>query len=370
METCVEFLIPTRINSYNSLKNYLKENVKDTDLIITNECILKPHIGNQNLGCDILYQEKFGEGEPNNEMTDRMLNVLKDKKYDRIIAIGGGTIIDIAKLFLFDDKFNTETIFEKGEKLQKKRKLIAIPTTCGTGSEVTKISIVEFKNRKSKLGIAIPQMFPDEAILIPSLLKSIPFEVFVTSSIDALIHSIESFISPKANNFTRAFGRRAMEIIIQGYKEIIDNGLSFPNNLQEYLEASTLAGISFGNAGCGGVHALSYPIGAIYHIPHGKANYLVFQGVIEKYKELNADLKDLENILSGILNCKSEEIWEKMEEILEKLIIRQPLSSIGINRRKAEEMAESVFRDQQRLLANNPVQFTQEDIYQIYLNCI
>lgn len=367
----MEFKLRPVIRTENNLRDFLRKNSRKEDLIITNEFILLPQIASQEVKGHILFQEQFGVGEPNDEMIQEMFRKMRGKQYDRIIAIGGGTVIDSSKLFVFGTEYTPEKIFESGGTLPKKKKLLVIPTTCGTGSEVTNISIVEFKAKKTKIGLAVDQLYADEAILIGTLLETIPFSVFAASSVDAFIHAIEAYVSPKASVFTKALGEKAMRLILEGYQAILrKEKIELPNNLQTFLEASTLAGISFSNAGCGGVHALSYPIGANYHVPHGKSNYLVFHEVFEKYREMDASLNEIENLLGDILQCPCETVWVNLRELIDQIIPRESLRTLGITASEVEEMAESVFKNQQRLLVNNPVPFTKSDIYEVYQKCL
>lgn len=366
------FSINPNIAVYQSLKGFIEEKkIGDGDLIITNEYVLMPQLGGDSVPCDVLYQERYGKGEPSDEMVNAMLAMTADKGYRRIIAIGGGTVIDISKLFVFGSETDVEEIFAKGASLAKTRELIVIPTTCGTGSEVTNISIIEFKKKQTKIGLAVPALYADEAALIPPMLNSLPYEVFAASSIDALVHAMESYISPKATVFSRMFGKTAIEKILSGY-QAMQNGESgkVPENMEDFLIASTMAGVAFGNAGCAAVHALSYPIGGNYHVPHGKANYMVFEGVFNKYKELGADLTPVEDVLTEVLGCSRVKVWECMFELLGKILVRQKLGDFGVDEAKCEEMAASVIQNQQRLLANNPIKLSEATMKEIYSSCI
>jgi len=284
------FSVKTNVCECISLEAFCREwNVGEKDLLITYEWPLK--IDEKLMPCKIISQGAYGKGEPTDEMVDAMLCDCESHNYERVIAIGGGTVIDIAKLFVFGEGLRCAEIFEKGAALPRKRKLVAIPTTCGTGSEVTCISIISFIKKQTKQGLAIPALFPDDAVLIGGMLKGMPYEIFATSSIDALIHAVESYVSPKANAFTRSLGRSAIELILKGYDVCVEKKEKvLPDDLNSYLKASTMAGIAFGNAGVGAVHALSYPIGGIYHVPHGMANYMLFEKVFEAYLRLHADL--------------------------------------------------------------------------------
>lgn len=366
----MQFLVKPVIESSPNLQTFFEQwDVGARDLIITNEYLLAPHLHGASAPCATLYQEQYGRGEPSDEMVDAMLLAVRGREIDRVIAIGGGTVIDISKLFVFGGDMDCAEIYEKGAALEKTRKLIIIPTTCGTGSEVTGISIVEFKSKATKLGLSVPALYADEAVLIPSLLESLPYEVFATSSIDALIHAVESYVSPKANAFSKAMGRTAIEDILRGYQSM-GTARTLPADMQSFLFASTMAGIAFSNAGCATVHAMSYPVGGTWHVPHGKANFMLFEAVFRAYKKLGADLSELETVLAGALSCTIEQVWQELFALIEKIYDNQTLSKLGCDAAKCQEMAHSVVDTQQRLLGNSPVALTAEQICKIYMDCL
>ena len=176
--------------------------------------------------------------------------------------------------------------------LTKARRLIIIPTTCGTGSEVTNISILNRTRLGTKQGLVSPAMFADHAVLIPEFLQSLPYSVFATSSIDALIHAVESYLSPSATPYTEMYSLQAMQDILRGYCQIAERGqhARFQSSA-EYLRASNYAGIAFSNSGCAAVHAMSYALGGKYHVAHGESNYQFFTDVLRKYQEKKPDGK-------------------------------------------------------------------------------
>lgn len=368
----MEFSINPKISVYGSLKAFIEGKCLGAgDLIVTNEYVLMPQLNGAPIPCDVLYQEKYGQGEPSDEMIDAMLREVKGKEYKRIVAIGGGTVIDISKLFVFGEELNVEGIFAQGTNLKKKRELVIIPTTCGTGSEVTNISIVEFKKKQTKIGLSEPQLYADEAALIPQMLETLPYEVFATSSIDALVHAMESYVSPKATEFSRLFGKAAIKKILSGYQELrTGKEWKLPQNMEDFMLASTMAGVAFGNAGCAAVHALAYPVGGNYHVPHGKANYMVLEGVFNMYKELGADIRLVEEVLAEALACRLEEVWSCLFDLLGFILNRQKLGELGVDEAKCAEMAQSVIENQQRLLGNNPIRLTQGQVKTIYSRCM
>ncbi|MFV0364838.1 MAG: iron-containing alcohol dehydrogenase [Suipraeoptans sp.] len=367
------FAVKPTIEIYKSLVGFVEaKELGKTDLIVTNEFVLKPQMGDKELPCDVLYQEKYGNGEPNDEMVSAMLSDVQGKGYTRIIAIGGGTVIDISKLLVFGDGYTLDELYAQGATLPKKRELIAVPTTCGTGSEVTNISIVYFKKKRTKFGLVVPQLFPDESALIPDMLKSLPYEVFAASSIDALIHAAESQVSPgRATPFSRMFGKEAINKILKGYMKIRETGKhELPEEMEDYMVASTMAGIAFVNAGCASVHALAFPIGGIYHVPHGMATYMVFEETFKMDKELGGNLSELEKVLAEVFECDESESIDKMFDLLGYILDRKKLAEFDVTEDICAEMAATVVDSQQRLLINNPVNLTVDQIKTIYMRCI
>ena len=168
------------------------------DLILTNEFIYQPFFASLNLDCDVIYQERYGAGEPTDVMAEAIAGDM-NPQCRRIIAIGGGTILDIAKILALDTILPIEELYDGKRPITRSRELILVPTTCGTGSEMTNIAILALTRRNTKKGLAHDSMYADAAVLIPELLKHLPFRFFATSSIDALIHAMESSLSPRSN---------------------------------------------------------------------------------------------------------------------------------------------------------------------------
>ena len=279
------------------------------DLILTNEYIYNPTIASLDLGCHTCFQEKYGAGEPTDVMVDAILNDLRDKDYDRIVAVGGGTVIDIAKVLTVarpSDK--VDDLYDRMASLEKEHPLIIVPTTCGTGSEVTNISIINRTTKGVKVGLVSPAMFADEAALVPAMLQSLPYPVFATSSIDAMVHAVESYLSPNACVISELFSEKALQLILRGWKEAVASGSKdgWKAHALDFLRASNFAGIAFGHAGCAAVHAMAYPLGGVHHIPHGQANQLMFADVMRKYQEKKpiGKLNQLEELLARELDVE------------------------------------------------------------------
>lgn len=362
--------IKPKLFKFKTVSQFIKEfNVGEKDVIFTNKRLYGDFFEKLNLKCKYILKDKYKFNEPNDVVVDSILDDIKNIDFNRIIAIGGGSIIDVSKLLALKNVESTEKLFKKEIPIIKDRELIIIPTTCGTGSEVTNISIAEIKSEKIKLGLAVDELYADYAVLIPELCRTIPYKFFIYSSIDALIHSIESYLSPKSNSYTEMYSIEAIKIIIDGYKKIIKNGEEYRKEiLENFLIASNYAGIAFGNAGVGAVHALSYPLGGKYHVPHGESNYEFLISVLQFYnnKDNVGKINNLNKCLSDILNVPMNEVYAQLEKILEKLIKRKPLREYGMREKDIYNFAESVIVTQQRLLKNNYVPMNKEDIVNIY----
>lgn len=367
------FQLTPHIYRFDKFQEFATDfNVGKDDLILTNEFIYEPFMKELNLNCDFMFQEKYGVGEPSDEMINKIIADMPKTEVKRIIAVGGGTIIDIAKLLIFEGVTNVVDLFEKKVPFNRNKDLIIIPTTCGTGSEVTNISIAELKSKNTKMGLAVDDLLADYAVLIPELIKGLPFKFFVASSIDALIHAIESFVSPKSNPFTELFALKAIEMIINDYQVIVEKGPEARFDLLDnFALASNYAGIAFGNTGVGAVHAMSYPLGGVYHVPHGEANYQMFTEVFKFYNRKNptGKIKEVNSILARVLGVANDEnIYNEIENLLNKLLVKKPLKEFGMKEEEIEIFTDSVIKSQQRLLVNNYVPMTREEMIEIYRN--
>ena len=314
------------------------------DLILTNRYIYEPYFASLQLPVSVIYQEQYGAGEPTDIMVDAILEDAAKSGCKRIIAIGGGTIIDIAKVLAVSDGEKVDDLYAKAADLQKKRRLVIVPTTCGTGSEVTDISILQ-------------------------LLEGLPFPVFATSSIDALVHAVESSLSPKATPYTKLFGYKAIEMIIKGYQKIAAEGKETRIPLlKDFLVASNFAGLAFGTAGCAAVHALSYPLGGTYHVPHGESNYAMFTGVLKNYMEIRSDgaLAEMNAYLSGLLGCEEKEVYDQLEQLLDHILPKKALHEYGVTEQDLQDFTHAVMTTQGRLMGNNFVPLDEARVYKIY----
>jgi 4-hydroxybutyrate dehydrogenase len=278
-------------------------------------------------------------------------------------------VLDTAKILTLRGLEHIEDAFERRIPLHREMGLIAVPTTCGTGSEVTNIAITEFTDRKIKLGLADDTLFPDHAVLIPELLRDLPYSFYLFSSIDALIHAMESWVSPRSNAMTQMFSREAIRLILEIYGNLATDGEAYRfERLSDMLRASTAAGVAFGNTGVGAVHALSYPLGGKYHVPHGESNYLFFTTIFRHYlrREPDGKIRDLNRFLADCMHCPESDVYEVLENLLGRLIACNPLRHYGMHESEIETFADSVLEKQQRLLANNYVPLSRDEIRTLY----
>lgn len=364
-----QIMIKPELHKFQTCREFADEfKLTDKDLILTNEYIFDPYFKSLNVPVKTIFQEKFGAGEPTDVMVDAIIEAASKLEYNRIIAVGGGTVIDIAKVLSVTDGESVDKLYDKKD-LHKHYELVIIPTTCGTGSEVTNISIVNRTRLGVKMGLTSPNMFADKAVLIPELLKSLPFKVFATSSIDALVHSVESSLSPKATSYTKLFGYKAIEMILTSYQRLVIDGKEIlPDLMDNFLTASNYAGIAFETAGCAAVHALSYPLGAKYHVPHGESNYAVFTGVLKNYLEIKKDgeIAVMNEFLANILHCDVKNVYDEFENLLNRILQKKHLHEYGVTEEDIKDFADSVMKTQGRLMANNFVELDHDRVLKIY----
>lgn len=366
-----QLILKNELHSFVSCREFAEEfKLGEGDLVLTNAYIYEPYFGELGLKVHTIFQEKYGAGEPTDVMVDAIMVQAHKNPFKRIIAIGGGTIIDISKVLAVSAAGQTtDDLYDVMPNLTKRAELVIVPTTCGTGSEVTNIAIINRTCLGTKLGLVGPALYADHAVLIPQLLESLPFGVFATSSIDALVHAVESALSPKATAYTKLFSYKAIDIIIRGYQKIAAEGKeSRVKILNDFLIASNYAGIAFGTAGCAAVHATSYPLGSKYHVPHGESNYAMFIGVLKNYMELKQDgeIAEMNQYLANLLLCRAECVYEELENLLNNILPQKRLREYGVKKGDLQEFTDSVMKTQGRLMANNFVPLDYDRVLKIY----
>jgi alcohol dehydrogenase len=312
------------------------------------------------------------EADPRYEIVADCVAMIRNEKADLIVGIGGGSPIDIAKVSAvmainpgpISEYFGIDLVPDPG--LQT----IIIPTTAGTGSEVTPIAILSDHTEKLKKGIVSQHLFPSVALLDPELTLGLPSHVTAATGMDALIHAVEAFTSKNATSITDMFARQAMQLIAKNLRTAYADGSNLDAR-SDMLEGSLLAGMAFCNAGVTAVHAFAYPIGAEFHIPHGVANSIMLTPVMEfnqlgnlkKFAEMAGYLGESTAGLSTRDAAKTA--VEAMRTLAADLNIPAHLSEFGIKEEDIPELAAGVMKVT-RLLANNPRELTLKDAEAIY----
>lgn len=367
-----EFSIKTEIEEYDTFEQYAAQaGLGPEDLVLCGKHTYDKYVAPLSLGTQTLFREKYGKGEPTDGMVDAILDVLREKEFNRIIAIGGGTVVDIAKIVAVEGKEDkVDDLYDHVDSLKKVHPLVIIPTTCGTGSEVTNISVINRVSKGVKMGLASSAMLADKAVMITDMLDSLPYKIFATSSIDAMVHSVESFLSPNGCSISEIFSAEALKTIIRCWKKSVEagGGDAWKAYAADFLKASNWAGLGFGYAGCAAVHACAYPLGSVYHIPHGQSNQLMFKDVMEKYREIRSSgkINDLEDIIGTCLGVAQSEALPALYELMDKVLKKEPLRNFGVKESDLPVFAEDVIKTQQRLLKNNYVELSEAQVLEIY----
>lgn len=217
------------------------------------------------------------EPDPSTEIVQKGLTHILMEKPDALIALGGGSSIDSAKAIIYYC-YNFKKIFFEDTYI-KKPYFIAMPTTAGTGSEVTEYAVITDKVNNTKIPLTDDIMMPDAAILEPKLLESVPAGATAATGMDVLTHGIESYVSTGNNPFSRCYASKAVELVFKSLYECYVNGKNLEAKASMQI-ASCMAGIAFNSSGLGICHSLAHAIGAQWHLPHGLANAIVLPYVI------------------------------------------------------------------------------------------
>ncbi|HYA90642.1 MAG TPA: iron-containing alcohol dehydrogenase [Thermodesulfobacteriota bacterium] len=312
------------------------------------------------------------EPDPRIEVVEKSAEKAKKEGMDLIIGFGGGSSLDIAKVTSvmvanpgkIDSFFGIDLVPNLGVPV------ILIPTTAGTGSEVTPIAILSDTKEKLKKGIVSPTLFPEVALVDPKLTIGLPPSVTAFTGMDALTHAIEAYYSVNATGLSDLLAIRAMELISKNLRMAYAYGenLSARSNM---MEGSLLAGIAFANAGVGAVHAFAYPLGGEFHLAHGLTNTLMLPYVM-RYNILGCPYKFAQMAkafgekVEGLSELDAAETAVKfVERLSDDLRVPRRLRDVGIPEKAIPGLAEAAMKVT-RLLANNPRKISLEDANAIY----
>ncbi|UFT98779.1 iron-containing alcohol dehydrogenase [Radiobacillus kanasensis] len=331
---------------------------------------IRTQLGNRNIVVDLLTGV---EPEPTISHIHDLFNQIKNKKYDVLIGMGGGSVLDATKVLSvmltndtpLEDMVGTELIPNRGVPM------VLIPTTSGTGSEVTPNAIVTFPDQELKIGIVSRYFMADLVLLDPMLTISVPPQVTAATGMDAFTHSFESYISNKSNPISDMFAMESMRLISRSILRAYRDGSDLEAR-QDMLLGSTYGGMALTSAGTAAVHALAYPLGGKFHISHGEANSMLLPHVTR------FNLDQIENKMAkiareiGILeNNKTDDreaaelLISNIESWTTSLNIPQDLSKFGVKEEDVSGLAVAAAKVT-RLLNNNPKVLSVEDMEDIY----
>ncbi|MFN2097044.1 iron-containing alcohol dehydrogenase [Pantoea agglomerans] len=311
--------------------------------------------------------------EPSQHDVAAIIATLSRPHVDMVIGIGGGSVLDVAKLLsvLCIDAAPSLDALLAGEKPQRRTRSILIPTTAGTGSEATPNAILAIPEKETKVGIISPVMLPDVVALVPELTTSMPAHIASSTGIDALCHLIECFTANVASPVSDNYALIGMKKLFAN----LETTLREPENLQARLEmlwASYYGGASIAHAGTHLVHALSYPLGGRYHLPHGVANAILLApcmrfvrpAAVSKFAQAYDLLPDADVRLSD--EEKSHALVDYFTALVARLQLPASLEALGISPDQLPWLVEAAL-DVQRLMNNVPMAVTADDVRAVYL---
>ena len=311
--------------------------------------------------------------EPSYLEAQKLVDQCKASGADFILAVGGGSVMDTAKLasILMTDEYGIKELLGTPGRAKKCIKTLMIPTTAGTGSEATPNAIVAVPEKQLKVGIVNTEMIADYVILDAVIIKKLPRKIAAATGVDALCHAIECWTSNKANPFSDLFAMEALDLILNHIENACDDpeAMDAKNKMQI---ASFLAGVAITASGTTAVHALSYPLGGKYHIAHGVSNAILLVPVM-KFNEPVCQEKlaqAYDRCVHGEPTCKTVEeksayMIQWMEEIVKHLEIPTSLNEFGVPSEDLDGLVKAGM-EVTRLLVNNMREVTPDDARAIY----
>lgn len=310
------------------------------------------------------------EGNPSVETVEKAAAAFCKSGADFIIALGGGSPMDVAKAVGVVARYGGSiTEYEGGGRVPGDIiPLIAIPTTAGTGSEVTAFSVITDHSRNYKLTVFSYKLIPAYAILDPELLTTAPVSVAAACGIDAMVHALEAYISKDASPFSDAMAEKALELIGKNIRRYVADRTDI-EAAEAMITGSLFAGIAFSWARLGDVHAMSHPVSAYFDVPHGVANAILLPTIVE-YNALADRGKYLKLFNYISLTPASEAEFESvmlvdlLTELNEQLGIPGSLGEVGVTADKFDAMADDAMKSGN--IAVNPRSTTKKDVLSLY----
>jgi len=305
--------------------------------------------------------------DPSIQLVDSIAEKARKAGIQALIGLGGGSSMDSAKVAaaLVKNQGSIRQYLGVGLLPRPGLPIIAVPTTAGTGSETTYLSILSDLEHETKKGFGSPYIIPRYAFLDPELTAGLPPHITAPTGMDALCHCIEAYTSANANPYSDSLAVKAVELLGANIREVFRNGGNLAAR-QDMLLGSFMAGIAFANAGVHAVHAFAYPLGGMFHIPHGMANSLMLP-VIIRYTagSMPERFGHVARLLTGREGADWRDCIAEVEALSADLQLPRNLAAVNIPDSALEPMSVSVM-DQTRLLVNCPRPVTQADALELY----
>lgn len=309
--------------------------------------------------------------EPTYGQVQAVVDQVKGAGADTIVAVGGGSVMDAAKLAAVcaTDAYTVHDLLADPSRAVKQLRTVMVPTTAGTGAEATPNAIVAVPEDELKVGIVSDAMIADYVVLDARMIKNLPRSIAASTGIDALCHAIECYTSTKANPFSDIFALEAFDLIVNNIERACDDPEAMDAKRAMQI-ASFYAGIAITASGTTAVHALSYPLGGKYHVAHGVSNAILLSPVMHfnepSIRERLAAAYD--RAIHGdaaTVEEKSAAVIERMDQIVRHLDIPRKLDELGVSGVDVDQLA-AAGMTVQRLLVNNMREVTLDDARAIY----
>ncbi len=294
------------------------------------------------------------------------------RRAEGVVGFGGGSPMDVAKVaaYLLGSGDAIDAIYGVGLAKGQRLPLVLVPTTAGTGSEATPISIITVGDAQKK-GIVAPALYADWALLDANLTLGLPPAVTAATGIDAMVHAIEAYTSARLKNpLSDALAREALAMLAANIRVAVKDGSNVAAR-RAMLLGSHLAGVAFANAPVAGVHALAYPLGGQFHVPHGLSNALMLPHVLQhnmaSAMDLYAELGPLVDPKLAVLGrqAQAQGLIEALIAIASDCGLPDTLGAVGVHGDDLDRLASDAML-QTRLLVNNPCAITREDARRLY----
>lgn len=302
------------------------------------------------------------------------VQIAKRAKCSCVIGFGGGSSMDVAKMIalLAVSDQPLDEMYGVNQATGSRLPLVLIPTTAGTGSEVTAVSILT-TGAEEKKGVVSPIILPDIALLDAELTLGLPAHITAATGVDAMVHAIEAYTSKSANNnpISKMLAKQALDLLGANIRVAVANG-SNREARENMLLGSMLAGQAFANSPVAAVHALAYPVGSLFHVPHGLSNALVLKEVMRfNAPECSLEYAELApHVFAEIDQSKNakdvtNDFIEQLGKLNLDLGLKAGLQHVGISQSDVSKLSDDAMK-QTRLLVNNPRELTRDDAVQIY----